>query len=130
MKKVYTTIIFALILACSLCAQNSNVDYFPHSNDNFENNGYDQNSFTQDPDRVFNGEIKIFPNPATDFFRINTDEKIGSVQVLNVLGNVIKQYDKFHGDYYELSGVAPGIYFIKIDHANSNKSRTIRLKVQ
>lgn len=132
MKRIYTILLFSLTFVCALCAQNNNsVDYYPNITEEHNIGGLDQNKpNTHVEDSAFTGEIKIHPNPASDFFRITTDEKIGNVQVINLLGTVVKQFDKFHGDYYNLSGIPSGIYFIKINHSDSNKSRTVRLKVQ
>jgi len=79
---------------------------------------------------VFSGSIKLMPNPATDFFKISTQEKISTVQVINLVGTVVKQFNANSSDYFDINGLSPGVYFIKIDHAESNKSRTLRLKIQ
>jgi len=132
MIRVFTILISVCFFFCTLSAQ---VDMLPMQTVSYQT-GVPQGTkvkANQDPRSsadVFNGAIKLLPNPATDFFKIDTNEKIGRVQIINLLGTVIKQYESNNGDYFELSGLSPGVYFVKIDHADSSKSRTLRLKVQ
>lgn len=66
-----------------------------------------QNSFDR------NRSIKIFPNPATDYFLINSNgEKIEGIEVCNIVGSTVKNYNV--SDLYSISDLARGLYLVKI----------------
>jgi hypothetical protein len=135
MDKIYIILIACFLFCFGASAQNQNTDFLPYaSQESYNGVGKGlKNNPTQDPknqQEVFSGEIKIMPNPATDFFKIDTKEKIAEVHIVNLLGRVVKQYNSNQGDYFDISGLPSGVYFVKIDHAESSKSRTLRIKVQ
>ncbi len=65
------------------------------------------------------GELsyKIFPNPAKDVLRINGIEIGKKVYLFNIFGNlVLEKKTKSNSMILNLSELAPGAYFIKIDN--------------
>lgn len=136
MDKIYITLLFCFLFCFGAFAQQNNTDMLPFTGSQVSYNGVDtgsKNNPSQGPKsqaEVFSGDIKIMPNPATDFFKIDTKEKIAEVQIINLLGRIVKQFNANQGDYFDISGLSSGVYFVKIDHADSNRSRTLRIKVQ
>ncbi|MEI8006621.1 MAG: carboxypeptidase regulatory-like domain-containing protein [Bacteroidota bacterium] len=58
----------------------------------------------------------IYPNPAHDYLKIVADRNIDRVSLLNIVGQVVAQ-KPVDGSSYQLSlsGINPGIYFLKIE---------------
>ncbi len=73
-------------------------------------------------------EVEVFPNPTNGIFTINTrGAKIKEIKVMNVLGSEILSFDKLrttgNGEKsvtIDVSGVAKGIYFVRIEDENKN----------
>ena len=71
-------------------------------------------------------DFTIFPNPTTGIFTLSSSEKISSIEITDILGNVIK---KFHastlpstplGMTIDLSSHQKGIYFLKAEDEKGN----------
>lgn len=72
--------------------------------------------FTGIEDEKSKINIEIFPNPATNEVKIETDLKIKMVTVIDINGNeVIKQKEKC----INVSNLQSGIYFLKIQFSNN-----------
>ncbi|MES2131477.1 MAG: S8 family serine peptidase [Bacteroidota bacterium] len=61
--------------------------------------------------------LKVFPNPAKDYIAFNTDQKVQSVMLTDVLGNTIECAFTAQGNSYKAvftNTVAGGVYFLTI----------------
>jgi hypothetical protein len=82
--------------------------------------------------------INIFPNPATNSFRIETLATAGElveVGIYNLNGQLVKKDDDFHkqsnssqNKQYDVSNLNNGIYFVKV--ISENISKTMKLIIQ
>lgn len=79
-------------------------------------------------DVSFGENIKIQPNPANQYFQISDTRQIGKVQVLNMVGGVVKTYYAQNTDQFDISDLPSGMYMVKMIHKNSNKVKTLRLR--
>jgi hypothetical protein len=86
------------------------------------------NSTTSTRDITFGDNIKIHPNPANNYFHISDTKQIGKVQVLNLVGGVVKTYYAQNTDQFDISDLPSGMYMVKMIHKNSNKVKTLRLR--
>jgi hypothetical protein len=68
--------------------------------------------------------IEIYPNPATDYFKIKTDCKIELVSVYNVMGRKI--IISKNGGYYNLTNIPKGLYFVEIKTSNGTIVKKIK----
>lgn len=70
--------------------------------------------------------IKIWPNPATDYLKIMTDNGSG-VRLYNSLGVLVKEVDLRVGEgYIDVSGLAKGVYLVEIkQNANTRVEKII-----
>ena len=57
--------------------------------------------------------IKIFPNPATDYFTVNANQSLTKIMLYNSTGKLIKTYPSANN--YDIKGMLSGIYFLKIE---------------
>ena len=59
-------------------------------------------------------DVVFYPNPVSDVLYIKTKEKLTSYEVITADGRLMKQ-GKFSGNYtIDMSGVAPGVYYVKV----------------
>ncbi len=59
-------------------------------------------------------DVVFYPNPVSDVLHIKTKEKLTSYEVITADGRWMKQ-GKFSGNYtIDMSGVAPGVYYVKV----------------
>ena len=74
--------------------------------------------------------VKIFPNPATDFFSIQDDyDIVERVVVYNMIGRVMKNYttNNNNGNKYTLTDLPEGLYVIRLLNAKGGTVKTVRL---
>jgi hypothetical protein len=65
-----------------------------------------------------NTNIKLYPNPAKEFFRIETDQDIEIIKLYSVSGCLVKTYIK--QDDYSILNFQSGVYFINIQFKGNN----------
>ncbi len=61
-----------------------------------------------------NPTIKIFPNPATDYFELSQSEKVSQVVVFNLVGKELKRFDANDGQRYNISDLPKGLYLVQL----------------
>jgi hypothetical protein len=74
----------------------------------------------------FGSKVKIFPNPTSDYFVLDTRlvEDVSNVQITNALGEIIILQNLNGGKLHQIdcSHFAPGVYFVMVSH---DRNRTI-----
>lgn len=112
----------------------------PHQTESVEGTQNVRPGFIQS--RTFNVEIddnnnlegKVYPNPATETFKIELEEELenAKIQITNSMGKVIenKEFNKFYHENFDSSQWGKGTYFISIASKDGKvfKSRLIILK--
>lgn len=66
-------------------------------------------------------ELKIYPNPVSDFLNITTSLSFNSYEVYDVLGKVVLKVTGMKSNQIDVSKLNKGIYFIKLDDKFVNK---------
>ena len=61
-------------------------------------------------------QIIIYPNPATNEIQIqiNSSQQNTSLRILNSLGDIVLEVNKFNDQNLDISNLSPGIYFIDL----------------
>ncbi len=60
-------------------------------------------------------EIRLFPNPATDVFYLESDIELSKVQMFNMVGQLVGSYETdSKAIAVDLTGLDSGVYFVKI----------------
>ena len=72
-------------------------------------------------------EIKIFPNPATDFFQINNSSIVKKVVLYNIVGKEVKTFIHYNNAQHEISDLKAGMYFIKMFDEKNRVVRSLKL---
>jgi hypothetical protein len=70
-------------------------------------------------DKLTDASLSLYPNPASDFVTLHSDEAITSVSIINSQGQQV-QSDmwSFDGRTVDLSNLASGVYFVNVKTAN------------
>jgi len=64
-------------------------------------------------------DIKVYPNPAEDFLFIESDKNIERVEIYDLFGKLLKQFNP-NKNYINVSELKQGMYLIKIYDGKSN----------
>ncbi|MDZ7880124.1 MAG: T9SS type A sorting domain-containing protein [Saprospiraceae bacterium] len=72
-------------------------------------------------------QLSIFPNPATEYIKLNDDESAKNICISNMLGRKIRTFDIVKGERYEIADLPNGLYLIQIIGKNNKVLATQRL---
>ena len=72
-------------------------------------------------------QISIFPNPATEYIKLNDDDAVKNIFVSNMLGRKMRTFDVIKGERYEIADLPNGLYLIQIIGKNNKVLATQRL---
>lgn len=130
---------FAFLYSPNITKQNKETEYakilFYGGSSDFVNYNEETWVYTTDIEistninETENNKIKIYPNPATSqiSFTIPSTESIVSIKIYNQNGQIIQQIIKPDQTTINISGLIPGLYFIRIDtEANRYISKIIK----
>ena len=67
---------------------------------------------------VIDERINLYPNPASVGFYINTGEKINTVSIYNLNGEMILSKEVIDNNFINISDLKPGVYFVKVQTEN------------
>lgn len=72
--------------------------------------------------------LRLYPNPVVDVLNIISNETIGSISIINVMGARIQSLSNIHSTDYQISleGIGPGVYFLEVT-STENKTEISRL---
>ena len=70
--------------------------------------------------------IKIFPNPAADYFTVNANQSLTKIMLYNSTGKLLKTYSSVTN--YDIKGMPSGIYFLKIEMSGVEKVEKLIIK--
>ena len=73
------------------------------------------------------GDLKLFPNPADDYFTIKNDNGVSKVGIFNIVGKEIRSYRHSAGNSYDVSDLIRGVYIVRLMDAKSKTLKSIRL---
>lgn len=62
--------------------------------------------------------VSVSPNPATEYFTVNVDAPVQTVQIYSISGSLAKVVNAPENNTVNVSDVAPGIYMLSIETAD------------
>jgi hypothetical protein len=66
-------------------------------------------------DLALQKNLSIYPNPATDFIQINANETPIKIELVNLLGAVIRSYENLNlQNYIELRDVSENVLLVRV----------------
>lgn len=66
-------------------------------------------------------EIRIFPNPASDYFQLSSIENVTGVELFNLFGQQLISIPNPQSATIDISSLTPGIYLVKMRKKESEK---------
>lgn len=72
-------------------------------------------------------DIRVFPNPTTDYFQLTPGSKVSRVTVYNTLGRQVRTFDAYDGRRYSLAGLSDGMYLVSLIDGARGNIKTIRV---
>ena len=82
-------------------------------------------TYTQKPQEI--KQIKVFPNPANDYFTIETENIKGNAYLYNALGQLVKQMPiNDNRTIFSTNNIPNGIYFFSVANASSRYTYAIK----
>lgn len=76
---------------------------------------------------LFMANITVYPNPASQFVKIESNTKINKVEVYNLLGKTVLSSINFKGNL-DISSLSKGMYMLKFTSGNSVGSKKLIIK--
>jgi len=84
------------------------------------------NNTTTSVFNIAHADIRLYPNPATDYFELTNATAVERVVVYNLLGREVRAYSASRGEQYNLHGLPDGLYLVSLQ--NRGKAlKTLRL---
>jgi len=74
-----------------------------------------------------NVNIKVFPNPATDYFQVTNGSSIKKVVLYNMFGKEIKTYFHYNNAQHEISELKTGMYIVKMLDDKNKVIKSLKL---
>lgn len=72
-------------------------------------------------------DIRVFPNPATDYFELMNSEAIDRVVLFNLVGRQVGTFLAYPGKQYDISDLPSGTYMVALVNERFGTIRTMRL---
>ena len=71
--------------------------------------------------------VKVFPNPARDYFELTPNQLVSSLTLYNSIGQRVKTYSAERGKKYDITSIPSGLYLVELMDSNAKTLRTVRL---
>lgn len=71
--------------------------------------------------------IQVFPNPATEYFNVSSNQQVERITVYNLLGREMKSFTFTDGDRYFVGDLPKGMYLIQMTGKDNRLVSTQRL---
>lgn len=71
--------------------------------------------------------IKLFPNPASDYFNLVNGDKVDRVIIYNILGKQVKYFGK-EDENYLIGDLVKGLYLVQLIDLDTEATKTLKLK--
>jgi len=58
--------------------------------------------------------IRIYPNPATDYIELSENSKVAKIILFNLVGREMKRFNAFTGQKYYVGDLERGLYLVQL----------------
>lgn len=73
-------------------------------------------------------QLRLFPNPATDFFQLEGPEGVEKITLYNLLGRELVQYQVNESQSYDISQLPKGMFLVALTDGKERILKTVRLQ--
>lgn len=78
-------------------------------------------------DRLGNGDLKVYPNPASNYIKVTDNDEIDKVLIYNILGRIVKRFDAETNRKYYIQDLPKGMYIVRLLDKNQDLILTKRI---
>jgi hypothetical protein len=71
--------------------------------------------------------LRVFPNPTTNFIELSNTDVVDEVLVYNLLGKQVRSFDVVNNEKYSLNGLPNGIYMVSLLNDEEGILKTVRV---
>ncbi|MBK9256353.1 MAG: T9SS type A sorting domain-containing protein [Saprospiraceae bacterium] len=71
--------------------------------------------------------VKVFPNPAVDYFQVTNGSGVKKVVLYNVLGKEVKVFNNSHNSLHDVSDLKKGLYIVRMFDDKNKLLKVVRL---
>jgi hypothetical protein len=77
-----------------------------------------------------NGNIQLFPNPASDIITLSSAVSIDQVELMNIQGQIVRTFSNVNASQYtlDLNALSSGLYMVRLTSGNQSANRLISIK--
>lgn len=72
-------------------------------------------------------QVRLYPNPADDYFELTYTQGIDQLIIYNLLGRTVRRYEVAGGRRYSLAGLPDGMYLVSLASRQKGVLKTMRL---
>ncbi len=72
-------------------------------------------------------QLRIFPNPVSDYMTLSGNTFVRQLRVSNILGKQLKTFDTTPQSRYDISDLPDGMYLVNMVDANNKVVKTVRV---
>ena len=84
-------------------------------------------SGTSSTDEVTIQDLRIFPNPSSDYFALTSAKGVHKIMLYNVVGRVVRTFEVVEGKKYYIADLPDGMYLAGMIGNEGNVLRTMRI---
>lgn len=88
---------------------------------------YNQNTGFKD---LPSASVKLYPNPATDYFALEQAENVATIRVFTLDGREIARFEASANNVYPFQNQAAGTYVLALEDKNGNAFQALELRKQ
>ena len=70
-------------------------------------------------------DIRVYPNPATDYIMVSENDKVDQVLIYNVLGKLVKKFEAESHKKYYINDLPKGMYVVRLLDSKNNLVTTV-----
>lgn len=97
-----------------------------YSDKNLENELFTSQSYSFTEETSYD-DLVIYPNPTTDYFRLQNDNDVSQVSIQNIVGKEVAKYAHRSGNEYNVSDLRNGMYLVRMSDDKGKVIKTLRL---
>lgn len=84
-------------------------------------------SGTSSTKNVSKSELKIYPNPTTDYFSLQAASEVSEVRLMSILGKNVRSFEAAANRKYYIGDLPSGMYLASLIDRNGKIVRTVRV---
>jgi hypothetical protein len=74
--------------------------------------------------------VKLFPNPTTDFFTLSNGEEVASIRVFTIDGRVVARFEHAADNTYSIANLPVGNYVVSFEDKNGQLFQALEIHKQ